>query len=146
MVIYLPPPPGRPGEPRFERMVDIPYAAWPLVGIYWDLGEYLESLPPTASRPILGDATDDREMHRRLVRFLFAPLLAAEAAGQQVMPTGAWDNEKWLQTTKALGRLWEQAIPDLIAKARAWADKHGRTPIRRMGFNPDREQPEGWTE
>lgn len=142
-VVWLPPQPGRPDEPRFERDSFIPYAAWPLVSVYRDLGEYLDSLPPSVSRPIIRDATDDRESCRRLTRFLFAPLLAAEALGEQAMHTGSWDNERWLETLQALGRLWERAIPDLLEKARAYARRQGRSATHWMGFNPDRERQGG---
>ena len=142
-VVYLPPP-GRPDSLEPARDSFIPHAAWQLAGIYRDVGEYLESLPPSANRPVLGEATEEMAMHLRLTRFLFRPLLEAEAHGEQIIHTGTWDNERWLATMKALGRFWEQAIPDLLAKARAFASaKDPSAPRRWMGYDPDREGPGG---
>ncbi|MFI5091182.1 MAG: hypothetical protein ACHP7P_14100 [Terriglobales bacterium] len=135
--VFLPRPLGQPDGPEYPRMSFIPYAAWPLNRVWRELYDYLDSLPATESRPILGAATEDVETSRRLGRFLFAPLLAAEALGEQVMHTGTWDNEKWLAELQALGRLWEQLIPDLLVKARAHAEQQGRSPTQWMGFNPD---------
>jgi hypothetical protein len=141
-VVFLPPP-GRPDDLKPARESFIPHAAWPLVGVYRELGEYLESLPPAPSRPILGDVTAEMAMHLRLTRFLFAPLLDAEGQGEPPMDSDTCDTEQWLTTLQALGRLWEHAIPDLLAKARAYARQQGRSPTHWMGFNPDRERPEG---
>jgi len=141
-VVYLPLP-GRPDDLTPARESFIPHAAWPLVGVYRALGEYLESLPPAQSRPVLGDATDETAMHMRLTRFLFGPLLVAEAQGEPPMHSDTWDNEPWLTTLQALGRLWERAIPNLLAKARAYARQQGRGPTYWMGFNADRERPGG---
>ena len=141
--VVLLPPPGRPDALEPARESFIPHAAWPLVGVYRELGEYLESLPPAPSRPILGGATAELAIHLRLTRFLFGPLLVAEAQGEQRMHSGTWDNEQWLTTLKALGTLWELAIPDLLAKARAYARQQGRGPTHWMAFNPDRERPGG---
>ncbi len=141
-VVHLPPP-GRPDDLTPARESFIPHAAWPLVGVYRALGEYLESLPPAQSRPVLGDATDEAAMHLRLTRFLFGPLLAAEAQGEPPMHSDTWDNEQWLTTLQALGRLWERAIPNLLAKAHAYARQQGRGPTYWMGFNADRERPGG---
>jgi hypothetical protein len=142
-VVFLPPR-GRLDSLEPGRRSFIPHAAWQLAGMYRDLGEYLESLPPSPSRPVLGDATEEMAMHVRLTSFLFRPLLEAEAQGEQIIHTGTWDNERWLATLKALGRLWEQAIPDLLAKARTFASAIDPSATRRwMGYHPDREGPGG---
>jgi hypothetical protein len=138
------PPAGRLDVLEPFRDSFIPHAAWQLAGIYRDLGEYLESLPPTPNRPVLGMETEEMPMHLRLTRFLFGPLLAAEEAGQEIIHTGTWDNERWLATLIALGRFWEQAIADLLAKARKFADARDPNASHRwMGYNPDREAPGG---
>ena len=124
--ILLPPIPGTPDRAA-ARESFIPYAAWPLVRVYEPLYDYLDALPPSASRPILGTATDDRETCLRMTRFLFAPLLQAETLGERDAIQTDWlkDKERWVKSLQALGRLWEQAIPDLLAKARAYARAHG---------------------
>jgi hypothetical protein len=132
---------GKPRERRYDRETRVPYAAWPLIEVYTLLGEYLDDLPPSPSRPILGDANDGREVCRRLTAFLFAPLLAAEKLGEPTKLPGEFieNLEPKLKALQALGRLWEQALPELLGKARAWAQEHGKGPPDWMGYHPDRE-------
>jgi len=56
VVGLLDPPGGRKGP---DREVTIPLAAWEFWRVAEALDAYLESLPPTPDRPIVGDATDD---------------------------------------------------------------------------------------
>lgn len=139
--VWLPAPLKTPDRPRPYWSGFIPYAAWPLVSVYRDLQAYLRTLPASPDRPIIGQATDEDQQLERLSAFLFAPVLAAEAAGEEVMHTGSWDNEKWLKTCRDLGVLWEQLLPDLLKKAHAYAAKLGPAQVRWMGYNPDREPP-----
>lgn len=145
LVALLPNGHGKPREWRYDRETFVPFAAWPLIEVYTLLGEYLESRPPTPSRPIMGETTDEFEKCRRLTEFLFAPLLTAERLGEASAIPGPWneDMEPKLKTLRALGRFWEQALPELLGKARAWARDHGKGPPDWMGYHPDREGPGG---
>ena len=64
-----------------HREVLIPMAAWPLP---WVLGKgmlILEELPPSPSRPILGEVTEDREINFLINETVLHPLLVAEREG-----------------------------------------------------------------
>ena len=145
LVARLPNARGKPRDRHYDRETRVPYAAWPLIEVYTLLGEYLDDLPPSPSRPILGDAADGDEVCRRLTEFLFAPLLAAETLGEPTALPGEWieDLEPKLKTLQALGRFWEQTLPVLLGKARAWAREHGKGLPDWMGYHPDREGPGG---
>jgi len=61
-----------------------------------------------------------------------------------MIPSEGIENlEPKLKTLQALGRFWEQALPELLGKARAWAREHGKGPPDWMGYHPDREGPGG---
>lgn len=146
VVILLPAAPGQPQDLKHARESFIPYAAWPLVQVYELLYDYLLfALQPSKARPILGTATGGKKTSFRLTRFLFAPLLEAERQGERGVIQADWltDKERWVKSLQALGRLWEQAMPDLLAKARAYARQRGSGPRDWMGYNPDREGPGG---
>jgi hypothetical protein len=145
LVARLPNEHGKPRDWRYDRETSVPYAAWPLIAVYTLLGDYLDALPPSPSRPILTDATDGDEVCRRLSEFLFAPLLAAEKLGEPTALPGEWTEnlEPKLKTLQALGKFWEQALPELLGKARAWAREQGQGPPDWMGYHPDREGPGG---
>ncbi len=114
---------------RFYRQVTFPFAAWEFLRVFRALGDYLEKIPPSAQRPILGTETDDRETNRLLSCFLLQPLLAAEAAGEPdaIVPLIAYvpdklptreDEEEWVRKLRILGRMWEKIIPALLMHAR----------------------------
>jgi hypothetical protein len=139
---YLPPFPELekreqwPRQYRYERAVVIPFTASPLVRVAELLDRYLSSLPPSPDRPIMGDATDDKEMTLRLTTFLFQPLIAAKEAGEpnallemvpyapDPIPTRA-DEEAWVKRLKELGRFWEKMLPTLIDAAQRHERKEG---------------------
>ena len=112
------------------RRVRIPLAAASLHRVWTLLWRYLRALPATRDRPILGGARDEDEGRRRLTVFLLGPLLAAHEQGEgtaihaeppfpgQRRPSAA-DQEAWLERLIALGRFWETALPDLLARAAA---------------------------
>jgi len=114
---------------RFYRKVTFPFAAWEFLRVWEALADYLDKLPPSAQRPILGTETDDTETNRLLACFLLQPLLAAEAAGEPgaIVPVIAYvpdkmpsraDEEEWVRKLRMLGRMWEKTIPALLKQAR----------------------------
>jgi hypothetical protein len=151
----LPPDPEWPAERRFDRRTTVPYGAWPLNRVYVLLRDYLDSLPPSPTRPIVGDAANDLEFNLRLVGFLFGPLIAASKDAEERDAILAWppyhpgqdyysreDMERWLAWLRPLGRLWEGAIPELLSKAAAYARAQGKRGAHWMGYHPDHEKPE----
>lgn len=107
---------GAPGE---DREVVIPFAAWEFMKVALAVDAYLDALPPSPDRPIIGAATDDKAT-KLLTAFLLQPLLAAEALGEPDAIVGEWarreEEEIWVRKLRALGRLWQIAMPALLAK------------------------------
>jgi len=114
----LDPPSGPGGE---YREVVIPFAAWEFMKVARALDAYLESLPVTPDRPIIGDAGHP-EGNKRLTTFLLQPLLGAEALGEPNAILREWpggeERESWITKMRALGRMWQVAMPALLATAR----------------------------
>lgn len=116
----LPPDPEY-GRGRQGRRIRIPLAAWPLARCFLRLERELGAEPPTRDRPILGTAVDVDEVRQRLTAFLLEPLLAAQSQGQ-LRILGAEppfpgtsrvsdeEEERWLETLRALGRFWERIL------------------------------------
>lgn len=113
----------------YYREITFPFAAWEFIKVVKALDEYLDALPPSPERPIIGDATGDVAM-KRLATFLLQPLLAAEALGERlaIVPTimykgdewpEAEDEENWVRKLRVLGRLWEIAIPGMLRESRS---------------------------
>lgn len=111
------------------RSVTFPFAAWEFLRVWRVLADYLDKLPPSAQRPILGTETDESETNKLLSSFLLQPLLAAEAAGEPdaIVPLIASvpdklpsreDEEEWVRRLRVLGRMWEATIPALLKQAR----------------------------
>jgi hypothetical protein len=119
VVGLLDPPSGTRGP---DREVTIPFAAWEFWKVAEALDTYLESLPATPDRPIIGDATDDAA-NKRLTTFLLQPLLAAEVFGEPGAILREWagreETEAWVMKLRALGRLWDVAIPSMLVVARS---------------------------
>jgi len=131
------------GQHGFVREVQIPYVAWPLAEIYTVLRDYLLSSLPSHNRPIVGDESNDSlvDFDLRLSTFLLGPLVAAagearERSAAQALPLGPpttpEDQERRMKPLRALGRFWELAIPDLLARAREYARQPDRHPASRM--------------
>lgn len=143
----LPPDANWPEKKRYFKSTTLPYGAWPLNRVYVLLRDYLDSLDPSPTRPIVGDATDDREFNLRLSGFLFGPLIsAAKEARDPAAMIWSFDYtreslERWLLRLRPLGRLWEGAIPELLSKARDHAKSQGKRGAFWMGWNPDHEKP-----
>lgn len=118
VVGLLDPAGGRKGP---DREVTIPFAAWEFWKVAEALDTYLESLPATPDRPIIGDATDDAA-NKRLTAFLLQPLLAAEALGEPGAILREWagreETEKWVVKLRALGRMWGVTLPAILQRAR----------------------------
>ncbi|HEY2805333.1 MAG TPA: hypothetical protein VGI92_05690 [Gemmatimonadales bacterium] len=150
----LPPGSNWPKERRYSRDTILPYGAWPLNRVYVLLRDYLDSLKPSPSRPIVGDTSDEREFNLRLAGFLFAPLISASVdSGERdamlaspqyhadMQPYSREETERWLRRLRPLGQLWEGAIPDLLSKARQYARAQGKRGAFWMGYHPDHEKP-----
>jgi hypothetical protein len=130
IVGYLPPLPGRPRREKWDRRdVVIPYTAWPMYEVFTLLFDWLDKQPSSPDRFIVGDA-DDREYTERLTTFLLRPYLEIERETGDVntilpampvvpqrIPTDE-DEEAWVRKMRTLGLMWQQAIPELLAKAR----------------------------
>ena len=101
----LGPAPGTRGD----REVLIPFAAWEFIKVAKGLGVYLDSLPATPDRAIVGDA-DYPEDIKRLTTLLLQPLLAAEALGEPDAVLSEFpdreDRERWVAKLRVLGRMW----------------------------------------
>jgi hypothetical protein len=115
----------RRAPPRYREVL-IPFAAWSLYEVFATLEDWLDSLPPSTERPIVGRATEE-EFTKRLTTFLLGPLLAAdrELGGVEsekgIVPTIPGDNERpeeWARTLRSLGEMWQRAIPEVLARAR----------------------------
>ncbi len=122
---FLPPDPESGAEWQYARRVTIPYAAWPLIRVLVQLEQKLRDVPASADRPIIGGATDPREIRRRLTGFILQPLLAARNLGAkdvvkaeppfpgQIELKGA-TRDQWIGMLRDLGRFWEQALGGLF--------------------------------
>lgn len=152
---FLPPDPQWPADWRYARNTTIPHGAFPLSRVYVLLRDYLDSLNPSPTRPIVGDTSDDQEFNLRLTGFLFGPLISASRDAGDKDAMLAWpqyhpgldsptreENERWLGRLRWLGRMWEGAIPELLAKAREFADAQGKRGAYWMAYHPDYESPE----
>jgi transcriptional regulator with XRE-family HTH domain len=125
------------------REVQIPFVAWPLAEVYTVLRDYLQSYLPSENRPIVGDESNESfiDFDLRLSKFLLGPLVAAaqeahERGALEVIPLGPprtpEEQERMLKPLRALGRFWELAIPDLLARAREYGRQPGTSPASRM--------------
>jgi hypothetical protein len=102
-------------EAATGRRVTSPVSAWPLIRVLAQLEQRLTALPKSPLRPIIGAATDPREIRRRLTAFILQPILAARFAGS-IAPAepGSPTNPEWVDLLRALGRFWERALSDLM--------------------------------
>lgn len=128
LVGLLPPNPPVRGRPSFYREVVIPYAAWPMYDVFTTLHTWLDQQARGPKRPIVGD-TMDKEFIQRLTSFLFGPLLAVEqefgGSGAVPIATGLLieedakpeAREQWVRTLRSLGKMWQLAIPAVLAQA-----------------------------
>lgn len=102
-------PLGRRGGPA---RLTIPHSAWPLIRVLVQLEQRLRDQPAGPERPIIGAATDPREIRRRLTAFILQPLVAAGAIGADW--EGAPGDDRWAAMLHDLGRFWERALGGLI--------------------------------
>jgi hypothetical protein len=99
------------------RRIAIPYAAWPLIRVLVQLEQRLRDRPAHPDRPIIGSATDPREIRRRITTFVFQPLLAAEslvAKASRGSQPEAGPPEPSVALLRDLGRFWERALGPLV--------------------------------
>jgi hypothetical protein len=122
------PPDPESGRGHLGRRIAIPLAAWPFARLFLVLEPYLSALPATPDRLILGGAMGPEAVRQRLTGFLFGPLLDAQAAGLLVLlgadpPFRGGERpspearREWVETLRRLGRFWEVALSDLLARA-----------------------------
>jgi hypothetical protein len=98
----------------------IPWASWPLPGVYWRLHEYVTSLPLSAKRPIIGELdhenpTDAIEVRAKVAAFLLAPLESIES----VFPTTLSERTNpmdpaMIRRKRMLGIFWQDALRDIL--------------------------------
>ncbi|MBX3147340.1 MAG: hypothetical protein KF785_11295 [Gemmatimonadales bacterium] len=103
--------PGTAGS----RRITIPIAAWPLIRVLVQLELRLRDQPADPDRPIIGEATDPREIRSRLTSFIFQPLLAARPISAMELGSRALVESQWVEMLRDLGRFWERALGSLLA-------------------------------
>ena len=103
--------PGTAGS----RRLTIPIAAWPLIRVLVQLELRLRDQPADPDRPIIGEATDPREIRSRLTSFIFQPLLAARPISAMELGSRALVESQWVEMLRDLGRFWERALGSLLA-------------------------------
>lgn len=91
----------------------IPTTAWPLIRVLVQLEIRLRDLPAGPGRPIIGAATDPREIRRRLSAFILQPLMAAGAINPAELRSGP-QSDRWAAMLADLGRFWERALVALL--------------------------------
>lgn len=98
------------------RRITIPYSAWPLIRVLVQLEQRLRDQPAHPDRPIVGSATDPREIRGRLTTFILQPLLAANAfdAGERWWNRPSADDGPPAVMLRDLGRFWERALASLV--------------------------------
>ncbi|MDX2261525.1 MAG: helix-turn-helix domain-containing protein [Gemmatimonadales bacterium] len=99
-----------------HREILIPLAAYPLP---WVLGEgmlILERLPPSPTRPIIGEAEGD-EANCRMADAVLGPLLVAEASGLLPPLSPPWgviesksSLDEHLRAMRHVGRMWSEFL------------------------------------
>ena len=122
--VLLPPHPRAPqGAARALRQVLIPFAARELLVVFGALEQWLKARPAEPDRPIVGETSGDAFTFR-LTTFLLQPLLAAEKAGQDVIPAGAADaaparavDAAWVSRLEALGGAWRMLLPGVMERS-----------------------------
>ena len=108
------------------REVLIPFAAWSMYEVYVTLEDWLDSLPPSAERPIVGRAINE-EFTKRLTTFLLSPLLAADLElgtlhsdrlGGPLVRGHDDHPEEWARLLRSTGAMWQDALAGILAKAK----------------------------
>jgi transcriptional regulator with XRE-family HTH domain len=110
--------PADSADSRDGRRVTIPFSAWPLIRVLVFLENRLRDLPAEPSRPIIGAATDPRDIRRRLTSFILQPLLAARSVAGTSFDGGfigygeskGAARDQWVGMLRDLGRFWERAL------------------------------------
>ena len=118
---YLPSLDGDRTREKWREII-IPFSAWPLPSVYERLCGFLESMPPSESRPIIGTSTNEKEVSMLVTEHLLAPILdAEEIAGNELiisryMPAIATPDqlEQWISRLRQLGILWEGILSEIL--------------------------------
>jgi len=105
------------------RRMAIPHEAWPLIRVLVQLEQRLRDQPASPSRPIIGTATDPREIRRRVTDFIFQPLRAAQSLGAALpfRNSPAIAESQWVDMLRHLGRFWERALYPMVLERSAGA-------------------------
>ena len=120
----------RKGTYEDYRYLGIPWAAWPMPGVFSRLLAHVVSLPGPV-RPLIGeldptDPTDFIDMKAAVAKFLFAPLIAEEDAfGGLLIPDSSHDNrdEAKLNRLRLLGLFWQDALTGVWSSERTGDEK-----------------------
>jgi hypothetical protein len=121
--VLLPPHPKAPqGAARALRQVLIPFAASEILAVFAATEEWLKGRRAEPDRPIVGETSGDA-FSFRLTTFLFQPLLAAEKAGQEVIPVAPTAGPSqgvdagWVSRLEALGAAWRELLPGVLGRS-----------------------------
>lgn len=116
-------------RPDLRRMAIIPYASYPLPKVWRILGDELDKLPATPTRPIAGDANEN-DVNFHLGEFLLGPLLRAEQESGVllVLDSEPWSRDGWydaatreayVRRLRLLGQFWESVFDSVLEGVRA---------------------------
>ena len=123
------------GDGTNERLreITIPFSAWPLPAVYERLCALLEAMPPDPGRPIIGAATHDMEISRRVTDYLLSPILNAEKITgndmilhdrrENLSKYSKNDEEKWILRMRRLGVFWEEMFSDILPHLKLQAER-----------------------
>jgi len=122
--VLLPPDPRAPqGAARALRQVLVPFAARELLAVFGAVEEWLKARLAEPDRPIVGETSGDAFTFR-LTTFLLQPLLAAEKAGQDVIPAvpptaapAQAVDAAWVARLEALGGAWRALLPGVMGRS-----------------------------
>jgi transcriptional regulator with XRE-family HTH domain len=122
------------GEDARVREITIPFSAWPLPAVYERLCALLEAMPPGRNRPIIGEATNDKEISRLVCDYLLSPILNAEKitgndmilhdVEERLGQYSNADEEKWILRMRRLGILWEEMFSDILPNLTTSSENH----------------------
>lgn len=106
-----------------KRWLFIPWASWPLPGVYNQLLSYVVRAARHGKAPIIGhlkldpdNPTDIYEVRAEVAKFLLAPLLSVESFAPQELPDQRSPADpKLIRRMRMLGMLWQDALRGAIA-------------------------------
>lgn len=115
--------------PHLQRTAIIPFASYPLPKVVKQIDDALEKMPPSPTRPIIGEASVRHSIFA-ISEFVLGPLLLAEEkTGVLLIPdTEPWAKDGWedpakratyVGRCKLLGRFWESVLDEVLASIHA---------------------------